>query len=191
MSVSAPFSIRQLTSGDVALMNALLTSFGEAFDEVETYSAARPSRAYLKRLLGSECFITLAALKKGSVVGDVTAYELRKFEQERSEIYIYDLAVAAAHRRDGIATALIQELRTIAVARGAYAIFVQADRGTNLPSGSTRSWGSAKTCCISTSPSRAAVALFGRGLLVTARAYRYSRIGATAFHARRAQQPRK
>ena len=128
MPVSAPFDIRQLTSGDVALMDALLTTFGEAFGEVETYGAARPSRAYLERLLGSECFIALAALKNGSVAGGVAAYELRKFEQERSEVYIYDLAVAAAHRREGIATALIQELKTIAVARGAYVIFVQADK---------------------------------------------------------------
>jgi aminoglycoside 3-N-acetyltransferase I len=54
---------------------------------------------------------------------------LKKFEQERSEIYIYDLAVAAAHRREGIATALIQELKKVAVARGAYVMFVQADVG--------------------------------------------------------------
>jgi aminoglycoside 3-N-acetyltransferase I len=129
MSLSVPFSIQQLASGDVALMEAMLTTFGKAFDEVETYSAARPSKAYLKRLLGSDCFIALAALKNGSVVGGIAAYELEKFEQERSEIYIYDLAVAAAHRREGIATALIQELKKIAAARAAYVIFVQADIG--------------------------------------------------------------
>ena len=48
---------------------------------------------------------------------------------ERSEIYIYDLAVAETHRREGIATALIQELKKIAAARAAYVIFVQADLG--------------------------------------------------------------
>lgn len=42
-------------------------------------------------------------------------------------INIDDLAVATAHRREGIATALIQELKKIAVARGAYVVFVQAD----------------------------------------------------------------
>ncbi|MEA5606359.1 GNAT family N-acetyltransferase [Nostoc sp. UHCC 0252] len=63
------------------------------------------------------------------VVGGLTAYELKKFEQERSEIYIYDLAVAAAHRRQGIATALIQKLKEVAAAYGAYVIFVQADIG--------------------------------------------------------------
>lgn len=110
-------------------MEALLTTFGKAFDEVETYSAARPSPAYLERLLGSDHFIALAALKNGEVVGGIAAYELQKFEQERSEIYIYDLAVAAVHRRQGIATALIQELKKIAAARGVYVIFVQADIG--------------------------------------------------------------
>lgn len=129
MSFRVPFSIRQLASDEVALMEALLTTFGKAFDEVETYSAARPSRAYLKRLLGSDYFIALAALKNDSVVGGIAAYELHKFEQQRSEIYIYDLAVAAAHRREGIATALIQKLKKIAAARGAYVIFVQADIG--------------------------------------------------------------
>lgn len=129
MSLNTAFDIRQLGAEDTALMEALLTTFGEAFNEVETYGAARPGHAYQKRLLGSDYFIALAALKDDSVVGGIAAYELRKFEQERSEIYIYDLAVAAAHRREGIATALIQELRKVAAARGAYVVFVQADIG--------------------------------------------------------------
>jgi aminoglycoside 3-N-acetyltransferase I len=129
MSLSAQFTVKQLTSDDVALMEGLLTAFGEAFDEVDTYGGKRPRAAYLKRLLGSDYFIALAALKSGEVVGGIAAYELKKFEQQRSEIYIYDLAVAAAHRREGIATALIQKLKKIAADRGAYVIFVQADIG--------------------------------------------------------------
>lgn len=110
-------------------MDALLETFGEAFDEVETYVGRRPSADYLGRLLGSDYFIALVALNSGEVIGGIAAYELKKFEQERSEIYIYDLAVAKAFRREGIATALIEELKKIAVARGAYVIFVQADTG--------------------------------------------------------------
>jgi aminoglycoside 3-N-acetyltransferase I len=108
-------------------MERMLTVFGEAFGEPETYGAARPSAAYLRRLLGGDSFIALAAMEGEEVVGGLAAYELRKFERERSEIYIYDLAVAAACRRRGIATALITELTSIAAARGAYVIFVQAD----------------------------------------------------------------
>lgn len=127
MLSSLPFSIQLLTSRDLALMESMMTTFGKAFNEMETYTAARPSRAYLERLLASDHFIALAALKNGLVVGGIAAYELQKFEQERSEIYIYDLAVAEAHRRESIATALIQELKKIAAARGADVIFVQAD----------------------------------------------------------------
>ncbi len=123
------YSIQQIAPDDILLMEGLLTTFGEVFDEVETYGGNRPSESYLRQLLGSDYFIALVALKAGEVVGGIAAYELKKFEQERSEIYIYDLAVAAAHRREGIATALIQELKKIAEARGAYVIFVQADIG--------------------------------------------------------------
>lgn len=129
MSESAPYSIRSLGRADVPVMERMLRMFGEAFDEVDTYTTKLPSTGYLERLLGSDSFIALAALEGADVIGGLAAYELRKFEQERSEIYIYDLAVDAAHRRRGVATALILELRRIAAARGAYVIFVQADHG--------------------------------------------------------------
>ena len=125
--IRGTLEIRQLTPDDLPLMEPLLTLFGEAFDEVDTYSGARPDAEYQLRLLGGDTFIALVALKGEAVVGGLAAYELRKFEQQRSEIYIYDLAVASSHRREGIATALIQNLRTIAARRGAYVIYVQAD----------------------------------------------------------------
>jgi aminoglycoside 3-N-acetyltransferase I len=126
---SPSFTIRVVGRDDVPLMEGMLTMFGEAFEEPETYGRARPTATYLRRLLGGDSFIALAALQEDEVVGGLAAYELCKFEQERSEIYIYDLAVAIPHRRRGIATALILELKTIAAARGAYVIFVQADLG--------------------------------------------------------------
>jgi aminoglycoside 3-N-acetyltransferase I len=110
-------------------MCAMIAMFGEAFGEIEAYTARQPSRGYLERLLEGDTFIALAAVRGGEVVGGLAAYELKKFEQERSEIYLYDLAVAAPHRRQGIATALILGLRKVAAARGAYVVFVQADRG--------------------------------------------------------------
>ena len=129
MSISPNLTIRQLTFDDVALMHALLSTFGDAFEEPDTYGGNRPDAAYLRKLLGSDSFIALTASKNGEVVGGLAAYELKKFEQARSEIYIYDLAVRAAHRREGVATKLIQELGRIAATRGAYVIFVQADHG--------------------------------------------------------------
>nr|AIA12235.1 AAC3-I [uncultured bacterium] len=123
------YRIQQVTPADLDLMNELLSVFGQAFDDEETYNGKRPGAGYMRRLLESDNFIALAALNDQKVVGGLAAYELKKFERERSEIYIYDLAVAKNHRRKGIATALIMELKKIAAARGAYVIFVQADTG--------------------------------------------------------------
>lgn len=120
-------TVRQLAAGDERLMDALLTVFGEAFDDVHAYGDRRPRPGYMRELLGSDSFIALVALHGEQVVAGLAAYQLRKFEQERSEIYIYDLAVAAAHRRQGVATALIRALQRIGQARGAWVIFVQAD----------------------------------------------------------------
>lgn len=129
MRPSTPYNVQPLRTNDQALMEGLLTLFGEAFEDRPTYNDNRPSAAYYEKLLGSDYFIALVALKGNEVVGGLAAYELKKFEQERSEVYIYDLAVAADHRREGIATALIQVLRQMAAARGAYVVFVQADLG--------------------------------------------------------------
>lgn len=119
---------------DLPLMRGLCAMFGDAFDEVDSYTAAPPGDGYLRKLLADPTFTALAAVTDGVVVGGLAAYEFRKFEQERSEIYLYDLAVAEPHRRQGIATALIERLKGIAAARGAYVIFVQADTApTDIP----------------------------------------------------------
>lgn len=110
-------------------MRAMLAMFGKAFDEVTTYTARQPDDAYLESLLTSNTFVAVAAFSGSKVVGGIAAYVLPKFEQPRSEMYIYDLAVDEAHRRQGIAVAMLRELSRLADARGIYVIFVQADRG--------------------------------------------------------------
>ena len=124
-----PIAIRRLVPGDVPLFRKLNVLFGEAFAEPDTYTAAPPDDAYLQDLLGKEHVVALVALAGDEVVGGLVAYELDKFERARREVYIYDLAVAAPHRRHGIATSLIGHLRDIAARRGAWVIYVQADYG--------------------------------------------------------------
>jgi ribosomal protein S18 acetylase RimI-like enzyme len=121
-------SIVTLGPGDIGLMRSVSCMFGAAFGDA-TYGAAEPPAAYLERLLASDTFIAFAAVDDGEVVGGLAAYVLPKLELERSEIYIYDLAVAATHRRQGIATSMVDELRRIGPSRGADVIFVQADYG--------------------------------------------------------------
>lgn len=119
--------VRRLTAANLASMRAMLAMFGEAFDEPATYIGAQPDDIYLARMLGGDQFIAIAATAGEAVVGGLAAYVLPKFEQARSEVYIYDLAVATTHRRRGIATALIHALQHEARDLGAWVIYVQAD----------------------------------------------------------------
>jgi aminoglycoside 3-N-acetyltransferase I len=121
--------LHRLTAVDVPLLRALNALFGEAFDDPATYGAEPPSDIHLEALLAKEHVVALVALLGQEVVGGLVAYELDKFERMRRELYIYDLAVAELYRRQGIATALIQLLREIAVRRGAWVVYVQADYG--------------------------------------------------------------
>jgi aminoglycoside 3-N-acetyltransferase I len=125
------YLFKQLTSSDVLSLKKLLNIFGEAFNEPDTYQRNIPSDAYLKHLLEKDDFIVIVAQTGNAAVGGLVAYVLDKFEQERKEIYIYDLAVLEKHRRLGIATGLILKLRQIGEEKGAYIIFVQADKGDN------------------------------------------------------------
>jgi aminoglycoside 3-N-acetyltransferase I len=122
-----PFTVHRLTPSDLSLMRALNTLFGEAFEDRETYDAKPPDEAWLAGVLGKAHVIVLTALDDGAVVGGLVAYELDKLERARREVYIYDLAVAEAHRRRGVATALIRAVQAIAAERGAWVVFVQAD----------------------------------------------------------------
>ena len=128
-SDACPFTVQQFTESDIAHFRELQRVFAEAFDDRDAYLSKPPSDAYVRRWLGSNRVIALAAFAEGTVVAGLVAYVLEKFEQERSEIYIYDLAVAERVRRRGIATALIRALQGIAKVRGAWVIYVQADYG--------------------------------------------------------------
>ena len=110
-------------------MRGMLSLFGQAFGDMATYCSKQPDDDYLARLLGSPTFVAVAAMHAQEVVGGIAAYVLQKFEQARSEIYIYDLAVSEQHRRRGVATSLIAKLQVRAADLGAWVVFVQADYG--------------------------------------------------------------
>jgi aminoglycoside 3-N-acetyltransferase I len=127
--LSPSITIRRLGPTDVPHLRKLNALFGQAFADPQTYTGDQPDNAYLEGLLAREHIFAVVALSGEEVLGGLVAYELDKFERARREVYIYDLAVDAKHRRQGIATALIEHLRGIAAGRGAWVIYVQADYG--------------------------------------------------------------
>lgn len=129
MTATAGLTISRLGSADAARLAALNQLFADAFEDSDTYAAAPPDAAWAARQLArTDIFVLVAKLGAGELVGGLVAYELAKLEQARTELYLYDLAVAAPWRRRGIATALISALADHARATGAHSLYVQADR---------------------------------------------------------------
>src|SRR5690242_12551459 len=105
--------LKRLGAGDNGALRQLNEVFARAFSEPETYLRKPPGDEYLNTWLANEHNIALVALDAGTVTAGLVAYVLDKFEQQRQEVYIYDLAVAEEHRRSGVATALIRRLQEI------------------------------------------------------------------------------
>jgi aminoglycoside 3-N-acetyltransferase I len=112
---------------DLALYDAAMRVFADAFDAPEQYLQQRPTDTYLTALLSRQSFYLVVACDAQEVVAALTAYEWDKFERQTREIYIYDVAVTASHRRRGIGRALLQEMQTLAAKRDATALMVQSD----------------------------------------------------------------
>ncbi len=127
--MASKLEIIRLRSEHANLVGELLDVFAVALEDEPCDLLHRPDAIYLKKLLAKDDVILIAALKADCVVGGLLAYELPKIKQASSEIYIYDLAVTEAHRRQGIATALIESLKSIATACNAQGMYVQAEQG--------------------------------------------------------------
>ena len=127
--MTSAFHLIRLTPAELDVMRRLNVMFGQAFEDPRNYHEEPPSDEHLAGFLAKDHVIVLAAIYGVEVIGGLVAYELEKFEKARREIYIYDLAVEEASRRQGVATALIRALQEIGRKRGAYVIFVQADYG--------------------------------------------------------------
>lgn len=127
--MSKRYRIDELGADDILSLRDMLALFGEAFEDRATYVERQPDDEYNHRLLTDSNFVAIVARSGSHITGGLAGYVLRKFEQARSEFYIYDLAVAVNHRRRGVATALIDELKRVCARRGVYVIFVQADYG--------------------------------------------------------------
>lgn len=123
------FRTQRLNEDYAADMRALNVLFGEVFDDPERYRDNPPNDTYIKQFLNSSSHIVIVATDNGKVIGGLVAYVLDKFEMERREVYIYDLAVAGDYQRQGIGARLIAKLKEAARKAGAYVIFVQADEG--------------------------------------------------------------
>ena len=91
--------------------------------------------------LGNEDVWVLVAMDQGEILGGLVGYELPKFETQRSELYLYDLAVESAHQGQGIGRGLLDALIAQVKTTDIWAVFVQADLGDEVPNALYQSYG--------------------------------------------------
>jgi ribosomal protein S18 acetylase RimI-like enzyme len=75
-------------------------------------------------LLADERSIFLVAFDRDRPVGFLLAYELLRRQGDPSRLFVYEVGVDEGWRRQGVATALFDELGRLARARGIRAAFV-------------------------------------------------------------------
>ena len=146
------FAITALGADDVALMHAMLTMFGEAFDEVETMARLDRATPICGDLLGSDHVHPWRRCEDGC--GGRRARGLRARQvraRAQRDRHLRPRGRRAAIAAAGIATALIEELEGDRAGAGAYVIFIQATRSMRRRSRFIRSLAGARTCCTSTS----------------------------------------
>jgi len=116
--------IKRLGTGDTVLAQQLFRLMNAVFNEA---GPQMPSELYLETLLTNPVFYCYIAIYQGKVTGGLTAYELPMYNAERSEIFIYDIAIKPEYQRRGFGSVLVQSLIAHGEATGK-TIFVNADK---------------------------------------------------------------
>lgn len=114
---------RRLTAADQGVAQELFRLMAEVFEEEQETLGD----AYLERLLARPDFFAVAAWDGQTLAGGLTAHALPMTRAKAQEVFIYDVAVHAGHRRRGVGRLLMDTLRTDAQGLGMDVAFVPAD----------------------------------------------------------------
>jgi aminoglycoside 3-N-acetyltransferase I len=115
--------LRRLNENDVESLRQLIGLFRMVFEENPN---TIPSKDYHQKLLANPHFLAFCAFADQKVVGGITAYELQKYDQEASEIFVYDIAVHPDFHRKGLGKQLVEALTEYGKAHNVQVIFVGA-----------------------------------------------------------------
>jgi aminoglycoside 3-N-acetyltransferase I len=113
----------RLTAADRVLAKKLFAMMQDIFGEPYLPLGGN----YLDELLRREDFWAIAVLAGDEIVGGLTAHTLPMTRSEAAEVFIYDIAVHAEHRRAGVGRLLMSTLREVTHAAGVRDRFVSVD----------------------------------------------------------------
>jgi aminoglycoside 3-N-acetyltransferase I len=95
--------IRKLEAKDSAL----------AVDVVKSFDTKDVSLEYMERFLLNPLNYLIVAEVDDDLAGFLLAHALQRLKQESYKMFIYEIDVAEKHRRKGVGTALINQVRRI------------------------------------------------------------------------------
>jgi len=119
------YEVKKLSVDDVSVAQELIELFG--FAEGSRHQIFS-SEKYVQEMLGRDDFHVIVALENNRLIGGLTAYEMKMFKRETTEMFLYEIEVAETHRRKGIGKALIESLKQICVEKGIVEMFVGTER---------------------------------------------------------------
>ncbi|UII77454.1 GNAT family N-acetyltransferase [Flagellimonas sp. HMM57] len=122
MESTGKIQIIRLSKTDLLLFKKLVTLFNEVFEENSTIA----SDAHLQKLIAKPEFYAVVAITNDILLGGLTAYELQSYYNDKSELYIYDIAIKSEFQNKGIGKQLIQHLKELGSENSISTIFVDA-----------------------------------------------------------------
>lgn len=122
-------TVKKLNRNEITLAKKLAQLFG--FSE-GSKNQIFSSNDYVRQMLEREDFHVIVALEKDHLIGGLTAYEMKMFKRETTEMFLYEIEVAESHRKRGVGSALIEFLKQICLQKGIVEMFVGTEKD-NLP----------------------------------------------------------
>ena len=104
---------------------------GLAEEVVRWFKGSSRSPGSMRGFLGNPANYLLIAEAEGEVGGFLMAYRLERADREASQMFVYELGVAAPLRGQGLATALIEGITALARAEGMFEAFVLTSQGND------------------------------------------------------------
>ncbi len=119
-----PVTVIKLGDKDSDRFIKVIRIFEQVFD---MENLVLPGTVHLRDLLKSDYFFVFAAMSGDKVIGGLTGYILEQYYSVKPLAYIFDLAVDAEYRRQGVGGKLMAEVRQYFTKKGFEEVFVQAD----------------------------------------------------------------
>ncbi|MEL6534303.1 MAG: GNAT family N-acetyltransferase [Bacteroidota bacterium] len=117
-------TILRLSSQDLPQFQEVILLFAQVFER-EPFQL--PAPAHLQAVLAKPGFHVFVAVQGHQVIGGLTAYTLDQYYSPKPLAFIYDVAVATTHQRQGIGKQLMAALQAFCQAHNYEEAFVPAE----------------------------------------------------------------